>query len=46
MTFIFKRENIDKALKEQKYGRHNQIQAQGSIMHGEGILTKHTWCTQ
>lgn len=37
--FIVKMVNIDKTLKEQKYGRHNQIQVQQLVMCGEGINT-------
>lgn len=40
-NFIFKRENIDKTLKEQKDGHHNQIQVQESVIRGWGISTTH-----
>lgn len=44
--FIFWRENVDKTLKEQKYGHCNQIQVQESVMRGEDINTPYICCTQ
>lgn len=44
--YFFKRENVDKTLKELKYGCHNQIQVWESVMRAESISTSHICCTQ
>lgn len=37
--FNFKKENIDKTLKVQKYGHRNQVHVRKSSMSGKGIIT-------
>lgn len=44
--FILEKKSVYKTLKEQKYGRHNQIQVHDSVMREEGINTPHICCTQ
>lgn len=46
LKFIFKKENFDTTLKDQKCGRHNQILVQKLIMHRKGISTLRHRCKQ
>lgn len=44
--FQKKKENINKTLKEQKYGRSNKIWVRELVMQGEGISIPHIRYTQ